>query len=317
MAAFLDGLMGALKGVGSSIGSGASKLEHGLMGAIDPASKSWAMKPGSGGQLPASADLAMSDLGDFKFGPGLSVQGTTPANSVGVPKPPGFFKRINTADATTGLSAVDRWDKFGAKLQDISDGGDRASAVDKTAADRISKSRQAMLNQQIDQLYPDDPKMRFLLKANPEKATAALADVFKSRNEAYTLGEGQRRGADGHMIDYAPKTGVTDGYSYVTGPDGQVTFGAQRGRTYGETETGRHNLETERLGLGNLDVSRGQLDVSRQNAGTAGGHLAVARDRLDFDRSGGVAGANGGGGAGGLSGMSTADLVAALRGAGR
>lgn len=319
MAAFLDGLMGALKGVGSSIGSGASKAGSGLMGSLDPAAKAWAMKPGSGGQLPASADLAMSDLGDFKFGPGLSVQGTTPANSAGVAKPPGFFQRINTADPTTGMTTVDKWDKFGAKLQDISDGGDRAKAVDTTAADRIAKSRQAMLNQQIDATYPDDPKMRFLLKANPEKATAALADVYKSRNEAYTLGEGQRRGSDGHMIDYAPKTGVTDGYGYVTGPDGQVKFGERRGQTYGEVETGRHNLETERLGEGNLDVSRGQLGVSRLNSGIAGGHLDVARDRLNFDRSGGVGGVNGGGGGGGggLSQMSTADLVAALRGAGR
>lgn len=307
MAAFLDGLMGALKGVGHSVGSGATSLGHGLMGALDPASKAWAMEPGSGGLMPDAADLAASDVGDFKFGPGLSVEGATPANSAGVPKPPGFFKRITTADPLTGMSTVDKWDKFGARLQDISDGGDRAKAVDTTAADRISKSRQALLNQQIDQLYPDDPKMRFLLKANPEKATAALADVYKTRNEAYTLGEGQRRGADGHMIDYAPKTGVTDGYAWQTGPGGQVQFGQQRGQTYGEVETGRHNRAGE-----NIDF--GQLGVARQNAGTAGGHLELARDRLDFDRTGGVAGAAGGGG-GGLAGMSTADLIAALRGA--
>lgn len=315
MAAFLDGLMGALKGVGTSIGAGASKLEHGLMGAIDP--KSWAMKAGSGGLMPDVGDLSMSDMGDFKFGPGLEVQGTTPANSAGVPKPPGFFKRITTADPLTGMSTVDKWDKFGARLQDISDGGGRAKSVDSAAADRISKARQAMLNQQIDAEYADDPKMRFLLKANPEKATAALADVYKSRNEAYTLGEGQHRGAGGREIDYAPKTGVTDGYGWRTGADGQVAFGPQRGQTYGEVETGRHNLagelETGRHNLAGEGIDLGQLGVARQNAGTAGGHLGVARDRLNFDRQGGAAGVNAGGG--GLDSMTPAQLLEALRNA--
>ncbi len=284
MASFLSGLMGSLKGIGSDLGGGVSKLGRGLMGAIDPALAGTpggaARAPGSGGLLSAT-DAAMSDLGDFKFGPGLTVQGQTPATAPGVPKAPGFFKRINTADAETGLSTVDKWDRFGGRLQDISDGGSRAATVDAQAKGRIGLAEKKALAAQIDALYPDDPQMAFLLKANPEAATKALSDVYKSHHEAANVGAGDTRvfgdPTRGGTTFMAPKYGVEDGYSYEIGPDG-FDWGDQRGQTHGEVETGRHNREGE-------VVSRGQLEVSRRNAGTSAGHLGLARDRLDFDRS--------------------------------
>lgn len=316
MGAFLSGLMGALKGVGGGLGKTVTRAD-GLLGGLDTALAGTpvgaATAPGSGGTVPAS------DLGDFRL---VSTRGGLMSMPAEVAKPyeaapieaaprkRGFLERVSEVDPTTGYNKIDAIGEFGARLQDLDDGGDRASAVAARATGRLATAKNKALAAQIDALFPDDPQMRFLMKANPDKAAAAIADVYKSRNEAYTLGEGQRRGAGGQTIDYAPEVGVTDGYGYTTTADGQVRFGDQRGRSWSETEAERHNRETEELGQGNLGVAR-------QNAATSGGHLGVARQRLDFDRAKDARGAGEGGfgGGGGLQGMSTADLIAALRGA--
>lgn len=299
MSGFLSGLAGALRGLtGGARGGGG-----GLLGGLDAA---LAGTPG-GASAPAGAGGMGSDLGDFRLtarGGGLSAmpaqigEAYTPAP---VEKKPGFFARINTPDATTGLSFVDRLDRLGRRMQDITQGGDSAKEVDARAAGRLAAQRNKLLQAQIDEIFADDPRMRFLMKANPEKAAEALANVYKSRHETRVVGEGSAVGDGAGMTWMAPKYGQDDGYAYSVGPDG-FRWGEQRGATHAEQETLRHNKATEALGQGNLDVSRGQL--------------GLGRDRLNFDRFKDGRDAPGGSGGGGdLSTMSTADLIAALRGA--
>lgn len=306
MGGFLNGLLGALKGATGIGGEDAPKAGVGLLGGLD------ASVSGAG---------EASDLGDFRLTPsrggGLMSQAATAANQYAPVTPeapvkkPGFMTRINTPDEATGYSTVDKWDRFGSTLMDIGDGGDRAAKVEATAAGRVGQSKNKLLMAQIDELFADDPRMRFLLKANPEKATAAMADVYKSANETRVVGEGSSVGNADGVQWMAPKYGQADGFGYRVDEDG-FEWGDQRGQTHQETETGRHNRESERLGFGNLGVAQGQLGVSQ-------GNLGLSRERLNFDRfkdgrDGGVGGGGGGLGAGGLTGMSTADLVAALRG---
>jgi hypothetical protein len=260
------------------------------------------------GSVAPSAD-STSDLGDFHFGPGLTVQGATPADAGPVAKKPGFFKRINTADPETGLSTVDKFDRFGASLQDISDGGDRAKDVEARGKAGMLKSQQAKLSAQIDAMFPDDPQLRFLLKTNPDKATAALADVYKSHHEAANVSAGDSRvfgdPSHGGSTYMAPKYGEADGYGYKIGPDG-FEWGDQRDATHQEVETGRHNRQAEVHDQGQLEVARGNLGVAR-------GNLGLSRERLNFDRSGGASGGDAGGGS--LDHMSTEQLLAILRNA--
>lgn len=310
MGGFLNGLLGALKGATSGGGDTGAGGVKGLLG-------------GLGASLPSGAPGAVegdpgSDLGDFRLTPsrgGLMVQAATAANQYAPVTPeapvkkPGFMTRINTPDEATGFSTVDKWDRFGSTLMDIGDGGDRAAKVEAAAAGRAGQYKNKLLMAQIDEMFADDPRMRFLLKANPEKATAAMADVYKSANETRVVGKGSSVG-DGEGVKWmAPEYGQADGYGYKIDGEG-FNWGDQRGQTHQETETGRHNLETERLGEGNLGVAQGNLGVSQ-------GHLGVARQRLDFDRfkeDRDFGGRSMGGASAGLEGMSTADLVAALRG---
>lgn len=291
---------GFFGGVGKLLGKGADLGTLGLLthgkGAGTPGGAS--AVAGTGGLMSTAIDLAIKDVTGGKS-PEAPAEAATA-------KKPGFFARINDVDDETGMSTVDKFDRFGASLQDISDGGDRAKDVDALAAGRLGKAKQTALAAQIDQLFPGDEnaQMRFLLKAQPEKAAGALADVWKSKNEATTLSKGQRRSAGGQVIDEMPDYGVDGGYAWERGADG-FNWGDQRGLTHAEVEAGRHNLEQEKLGYGNLGVAR-------QNAGTSAGHLGLGRDRLNFDRAGGVGGVNDGGGGGG---MSTEELLAALRGA--
>lgn len=290
---------GFFGGVGKLIGKGADLGTLGLLthskGAGTPGGAS--AVAGTGGLMSTALDLAIKDVTGGKAP-------EAPAEAAAAKKP-GFFSRINSVDGETGMSTVDKFNRFGASLQDISDGGDRAKDVDALAAGRLGKAKQTALAAQIDQLFPgeENAQMRFLLKAQPEKAAGALADVWKSKNEAYTLSKGQQRGAGGQTIDEVADYGIDGGYSWERDGNG-MRWGDQRGLTHAEAEAGRHNLEQEKLGYGNLGVAR-------TNAGTSAGHLGIARDRLNFDRAGGVGGVNGGGG---MSTMSTADLIAALRG---
>ncbi|MBL8771147.1 MAG: hypothetical protein JNK30_07160 [Phenylobacterium sp.] len=286
MAAFLNGLMGALKGLG---GKGSTP---GLIGSVDAAVAGTpggaSATAGSGGLLPAAQDFLMKDdgyflgVGDpkgndaFSRNEGAAVMRRMPTLEAAGPEPKmSFFDRINAVDPTTGMSTVDRFDRLGAAMRD-DDSTERLTAIDQRAAGRLAKSKQAELAAQIDALFPDDPRMQFLLKANPQKATEALADVYKSRNEAYTLSKGQRRGAGGRTIDEAPDYGVDDGYAWERGADG-FSWGDQRPPTWQELEAGRHNRVEEGYGGERIALHRARLALERERArrAAAGGSGAT------------------------------------------
>ncbi len=315
MAGFLSGLMGALKGMGGG------KSGAGLFDAIDPAlagtPAGLARAPGTGGAMPDGG--ALSDVGDFRLTGngrgGLMSAIPTAENAYAAPeapaKKPGFLKRINTPDEATGLSFVERLDRFGRRGQDILEGGDRAKEIDALAASRMAERKNKLLAAQIDQLFGDDPRMAFAMKANPEKAAEALAAIYKSNRETRVVGEGSVVGDASGPAWMAPKYGQADGYGYSVDERG-FKWGPQRGPTHQETETGRSNRVDEGL-------ERDQLGVARGHLGVAQGNLGLSRERFNFDRTmkdrdlAGRSMSDPGGG--GLSGMSTADLIAALRGA--
>lgn len=290
MAAFLSGLMGALKGVGSGVAS----ASRGLMGAIDPALAGTpagsTRAPGTGGLMPSVADLTAKTSGrslayadpslDDPISRTLGVDVMQRMPTLEAKPKAGFFDRIREADPETGMSFIDKAERLGAVMRDDGAGADSLAAIEKRAAGRLSKQAQAEMSAQIDALFPDDPRMQFLLKANPEKATEALASVYQKEREPYTLSEGQRRGQAGELIDYAPETGFEGGFAYSTDADGGVRMGDQRPRNWDEVERERHNREAEAINRGQLGVSQGNLGLSRQ--------------RFQFDRSKG--GAAGGGG---------------------
>lgn len=284
MASFLKGLMGALGGIGKGVGDGIGLVGGGLMSALDGGGdrmNDTARQPGTGGLMPAVSDLKTTNDGRFMAyadanlddpltrNLGISEMRRMPTMESSPKK--GFFEGLREVDEETGMSKLDRFDRFGARLQDISDGGDRALDFDKMASGRVAKARQADLAAQIDSLFPNDPRMRFLLKANPEKATEALASVYQKEREPYTLSEGQVRGQGGRRVDGVAKYGVDDGTPWAADEDG-FEWGQQRPRTWQEIETERHNRER-------AEIDRGQLGVSR--------------DRLAFDRSKPRAGASG------------------------
>lgn len=286
MAAFLSGLMGALR----DFGGGAGKAVHGLMDGLDGAKggmNDTARQPGTGGLMPAVADLKTTDDGRFTAYTDQRL-GDTLTRNLGVEEmrrvptmesspEKGFFAKLREVDDETGMSKLDRFGRFGARLQDISDGGDRATDFDKMASGRVAKARQADLAAQIDSLFPNDPRMRFLLKANPEKATEALASVYQKEREPYTLSEGQVRGQGGRRVDGVAKYGVDDGTPWAADEDG-FQWGQQRPRTWQEIETERHNRERAEIGRGQLGVSRDRLAFDRskpRSGGVAGGAPAI------------------------------------------
>lgn len=293
MAAFLSGLMGALRSVGSGLSDSASKAGRGLMGAIDPAvtnsaPSEMARAPGSGGLLPAVADITAKDTGRFRAYAdptlddpvsrtlGRDVMQRMPTLET---KPKGsFMDGLREVDDTTGMSRLDQFNRFGATLQDVGDGGSRAGEVDKIAAGRLAKGRQAELASQIEALFPDDPRMQFLLKTNPDKATEAMATVYQKQAEPYTLSKGQVRGQNGRRVDEMPDYGVADGTPWMAGEAG-FEWGRQRPKTWQEIEAERSNRADEEVARGNLGVSRGRLDWERTrprgSAAGAGGTPAL------------------------------------------
>lgn len=188
----------------------------------------------------------------------------------------GFVGRINAPGQDGAPSFTDRLNTFGASLQDISDGGDRASTLaearQKQQAQMQAAQQRAQLAAAADQLGLS-PKEKLLFMVNPQ----AFGNLLRDQEAPYSLSEGQQRfGPGGQSIASAPKT-MTFGDQIVSaGPNGvQNLF--TRPKTYQE------QLADE-LGHGNLEVSRGQLGVARQNAGTAAGQLGVARGRLGLSQ---------------------------------
>lgn len=187
----------------------------------------------------------------------------------------GLLQKANTGTAEKP-SFVDRLNTFGASLQDISDGGNRASSLAEARQQQLAREQAAAQRQQLAALADQvglSPKEKLLFMANPQ----AYGNLVKDQLAPYSLSEGQRRfGPDGQPVAIAPKT-MTFGDQIVSAGPGGVESLFTRPKTYQEQLA-------EELGRGNLDVSRGQLGVARQNAGTAAGQLGVARGRLGLSQ---------------------------------
>lgn len=173
-------------------------------------------------------------------------------------------------------SFVNRLNTFGANLQDISDGGDRAAQIRNAQQQELERQQAAAQRQQMAQMADQlglSPKEKFLLMANPK----AFGELLKDQQSPYTLSEGQTRyGPNNQVATSAPKT-LTFGDQLLSVGPGGVQDLFTRPKTYEERLR-------EELGHGNLEVSRGQLGVARQNAATSAGQLGVARGRLGLSQ---------------------------------
>ncbi len=205
----------------------------------------------------------------------------TKANT-GTPEKPSFVDRLNT---------------FGANLQDISDGGDRAAQIRKAKQDALD--RQAVLDQRkqlaamADQLGLS-PKEKLLFMVNPQ----AFGNLLRDQAQPYTLGEGQQRfGPDGRIAG-SPKT-FTFGDQVLSADGGNVSSLFTRPKTYEEM----HRETQDTL---NNDFARQRIDIDRGRLGVDQGRLGLERQR-----EGRIAG--GGTGAGGLGQMSTDQLISLAR----
>lgn len=186
-----------------------------------------------------------------------------------------MLQKANTGTAEKP-SFVDRLNAFGASLQDISDGGDRAVQLRNAQQQELERQQALAQRQQLAKMADDlglSPKEKLLFMVNPQ----AFGNLLRDQAQPYTLSEGQTRyGPNNQVAASAPKTLTFGDQLLSVGPEGvQNLF--SRPKTYEE-------LLREELGRGNLEVSRGQLGVARQNAATSAGQLGVARGRLGLSQ---------------------------------
>lgn len=226
------------------------------------------------------------------------------------------MKRMPTLTPDLETPKQDRakkWQVIGATLQDVGAGlrggqGESLARVQegwrRQAAREQQEANLAQLQQLATSLYGDDPEAQLLFQADPESFVKARAERFKpqtmSGGQTYIdPATGRRFTAptvekfDDRMGYYDPQTGEAR-YSDPRGP----TFQEGTGRMSAE-EAARHNREQEKLGYGQLGVSRGNLGVAQ-------GHLGVARAKE---------GREAGGGGGDYGHMTTQQLIEALRNA--
>lgn len=197
-------------------------------------------------------------------------EGFTKLNT-GTPERPSFFDRLST---------------FGARLQDIDDGGDRVASLEQRRKATLLEQQAAQERQQMaamaDQLGLS-PKEKFLLMANPQ----VYGQLLKEQLAPTTLSRGQQRiGPDGAVISEVP-TYEQFGDQYMRIDSQGVAPTYQRPKTYEE-------MQRETQAALNNDFERQRIGIARQNAGTSAGQLVVSQGRLAFDRQrGGTTGAGG------------------------
>lgn len=208
-----------------------------------------------------------------------------------------------------GAQAPGGWDKLGLISAAIADagsalGGGQGGATQRFSQGLIGRQQQAQRQQAYQALAGQitDPTQLAAFQLDPD---GYLKNYYATQAEAakpITLGEGQGAyDSKGNLIAGRGKTGISDGFAWSSdGKTGQLSFGAQRPMTYGETETGRHNvatedltagaqaetgrhnLQTERLGMGQLGVAQGQLGVAR-------GQLGLGQQKFAWEQGGGAA----------------------------
>ena len=199
-----------------------------------------------------------------------------------------WLKQANTATPDQD-SFVNRLGQFGARLQDIDDGGDRADKYIKQRADVVkaqqTAAQKALIAAKADELGLS-PKEKFLLMVNPEEYSKLLSDQQKP----YTIGD-QRYGPNGLLAE-APKFMET-GDQIVSATSQGVTPQYTRPPTIAEMlGQNKFNSEEAQRKINNdferqrIGISQGQLGVAQGNLGVARGNLGVARDKLDYDIGG-------------------------------
>lgn len=177
---------------------------------------------------------------------------------------------------------TDRLGMFGASLQDIDDGGNRASGLrqqqQQMLAQQQAQERRAQLAAMADQIGLS-PKEKLLFMVNPE----AFGSLLKDQQSPYTMSKGQQRFGPNGLVAETPDTQVMGDQLFSVGSQGATPI-ARRDKTYGETldeqratEVARHNLAQEALGKGQLGVSQGQLGVSRGQLGVSRGRLGLSQ----------------------------------------
>lgn len=115
-----------------------------------------------------------------------------------------------------------RLGQFGAQMQDLGDGGQRAANMNVSRARQQQAEAEAAQRQQLNQMAQAlnlDPREALIFQANPEAWASANADRFKP----YNLGAGDQRMIGSEVIASRPANptrGVNEQGAYEIGPDG-------------------------------------------------------------------------------------------------
>lgn len=135
-------------------------------------------------------------------------------------------------------SFVDRLGTFGARLQDIDDGGDRAKTMQASRAASLKSAEQKKQSDYLDELAQRiglSPGERLLMRVSPDKAAEVLS---KKLSPLVVGGQVYQEGEFKAPTEY----GVKDGLGYSVGPQGLQELG-RLSPSYAE-ETDRMKLNT-------------------------------------------------------------------------
>lgn len=193
----------------------------------------------------------------------------------------GFFSTMNDVNPETGLSKVDKLGRFGAQLQDIDDGGQRANEYGALSEKRLGASQRAERNKQLMQLADSiglSPKEKLLFLANPE----SFGGLLKEQLAPYSLAQGTRRYGPGGLEAENPQFQAF-GDQYLQLDSSGVNPVFTRGPTISEGLEERGLQERIQARLIDDQIKRGQLGVSQ-------GNLGLARQRFQRDQQGGGSG---------------------------
>ena len=144
------------------------------------------------------------------------------------------------------------------------------------------------------ELFPDNPRAQLLFTLDPKAFGGVLAEGLKPQTRE--SGKVYTDPLTGEQTSMARIDQFGDRYGFIDPLTGQSGFGDPRGPTFAEQTARAAQQVQERLGMGNLGVAQGNLDLRRR----------------EFER-GPASGGGTGGGSGGLSGMTTEELLEMLR----
>lgn len=194
---------------------------------------------------------------------------------------PGFLDGIKGfLDRQRGEgNLTDRLGQFGARLQDIDDGGDRMASYRAQATQRQKSAAELAQRQQMMQQADElglTPREKFLLMVNPDK----FAELSVNQQSPFSMGQGNTRyGGDGAVIAEAPKYSQI-GDEVVRETNAGVSSAYTRGKTIKELmDERKFDFDKAQTGTEN-QFRRQQLGISQGNLGVAQGNLGLSRERM-------------------------------------